>query len=148
MSETYCSTGVISDYNYKSVDNMINDLVEDISLELAESLAQQCETLGGLWVGPNENSAAIGNPKDLQSYYNAVYNNNQTYVTDSKTWGRCAENTTRVMCEIYNINSDSGNQLATYDPASDSCKFSTEWYQKKCTEELGGIWDDSMCYMI
>ncbi len=143
MAATYCSTGVVQ-YDSGTVSSIIDDIVTDVTMSLSEMMLNQCKTLGGLWA---ESSEYMPNYDDLKSYYNTVYNGNKTYVDNSKTWGRCIESNTKVLCESYNLDDGSGVPLTTYNAARDTCSFSTEWYRKKCTEELGGTWEDSVCYM-
>ena len=150
MANTYCSTDVVqySD-RYKTLDEMIDYLVDDIAVELSDAMAEQCTSLNGLWVDSEDISSLSGtNYNELSTYYSTVYNNNQTYIADSRTWGRCVENSTRVLCESYNDNSMSGTSLTTYDASSDSCRFSSDWYKQKCTEDLNGIWDGTTCYVM
>lgn len=143
MASTYCSTDVVK-YDSSTVTSIIDNIVTDVTMSLSELMLNQCESLGGLWV---ESSEYVPNYDDLKSYYNTVYNGNKTYVDNSKTWGRCIESNTKVLCESYNLDDGSGVPLTTYNSARDTCSFSTEWYKKKCTEELGGTWEDSVCYI-
>jgi Zn-finger nucleic acid-binding protein len=122
--------------------------MEDITLDLTDMMSDQCEKSGGVWADASELGRL--NPSEynnLTAFYSDVFNNNQTYVSDSASWGRCVETTTRAVCNAYNIDSDSTTPVATYDAASDTCSFTNEWYKKKCTEELGGTWEDTICYV-
>ena len=150
MAVTYCSTDVVqySD-RYKTLDEMIDYLVDDVATALSDAMAEQCRDLNGLWINADGITNLAGtNYKDLAAFYGTVYNNSQTYTTNSATWGRCVENTVRVSCEAYNMDSGASTPLTTYDAASDTCKFSTDWYRKKCTEDLNGIWDGTTCYVM
>ena len=147
MSETYCSTDVVR-YQDAEVRNIINRIMEDITLDLTDMMSDQCEKSGGVWADASELGRL--NPSEynnLTAFYSDVFNNNQTYVSGSASWGRCVETTTRAVCNAYNIDSDSTTPIATYDAASDTCSFTNEWYKKKCTEELGGTWEDTICYV-
>lgn len=146
-SNTYCA---VKDSKIKmDTAGLIRDLKNDIVMDLSETMARQCEALNGLWADATELAGlTAGNYSDLKAYYSAVFNNNQTYINNSYAYGRCIESNTRILCEAYAKETESGTPLATYDAANDSCTFSPEWYKKKCTEELGGIWENSTCYIM
>lgn len=147
MSKTYCSSDMIK-YDFRSIDSMIDNIITEIALDLSGALSEQCEELNGIWIDPDDVSAASGgNYKNLSAFYGAVYNNSQKYINDSVSWGRCIENSVRVMCEAYNEGVSSDNAVATYSPTSDTCSFTTDWYKKKCTEELNGSWEGTTCYV-
>lgn len=145
MATTYCSTGLTADNLLKKAETIVTELVEDIAMELAETMQQQCNELGGLWIESKESIPT--NYNELKAFYSTVYNNNETYVNNSKSYGSCIESTTRILCEAYNTDNNTKTPLATYDAVRDTCNFSQEWYEMKCTEELGGVWENSTCYI-
>ena len=136
MSETYCATNVTG----AETSEIIRQIVNDIDDEVRAMLSDQCDNMGGVWVNQAEASRFPSSQyRSLRSYYSAVYGGNET-----TTYGRCMESTTRLLCEAYNIDS----QLTTYDQVNDTCRFSPEWYRTKCVNELGGIWDNTTCYIM
>ena len=142
MAKTYCNTDLVK-YNSGTVQVIITDIINDIKDGMVDQMAKQCETLTGTWI----DSGAFNAEKysDLKAYYSATYGNNQSYIANSRLWGRCIEPTVRIYCEAYNTDAD--EPLATYNNTTETCKLSTEWYKMKCTDELGGIWENSTCYI-
>ncbi len=144
MAGTYCDLGSNANMSVNT-ETIIDALVSDISMQLADAMMDQCQALGGLWI--EGNGFIPNNYNELKVYYSTVYGNNQTYVENSRLYGRCIESTTRVLCEAYNTDNDTKTTLTTYDALRDTCNFSQAWYEKKCTEELGGVWENSTCYI-
>lgn len=135
-AETYCSQNTTG----AETSTIIARIIDDIDDELRSMLSDQCDNLGGVWVNQAETDRFPENQfGGLRAYYSTVYAGNET-----TAYGRCMESTTRLMCEAYNLDS----QLTTYDQINDTCRFSTEWYRSKCVDELGGVWENSMCYIM
>ena len=140
MAETYCNTDLVN-YENNEVKNIVDRITDDIASELNSMLSEQCDELGGTWVNKAEYSNLMGKYEKLRAYYSSVYGGNET-----NEYGYCMESTTRLLCEAYNI--DSTSPVATYNATTDTCIFSAAWYEQKCTNELGGIWDNNTCYMM
>ena len=145
MAETYCSTNII-EYNFKSVESMIASLVDDISMQIADSLMGQCEEVEGRWLDSTEIS---GTPDYETTFYRNVYGTsgprkyeNGEEITE---YGVCVKNTVKYACEAQNVMTG-GAGYAKYNPGNKTCTFSPEWYQFKCEKVLDGYWDNGTCY--
>lgn len=136
MAGTYCNAGITR----VETTPVINNLVRDIKMELSSMLMEQCETLGGTWASDDANASGY---QALKAYYNTVYGGKET-----TAYGRCLESTTRLACDAYNLDSASETPMTTYDPVNDDCRFSPGWYKTKCVDELGGVWENSTCYIV
>ena len=147
----------------------IDSAIEEVRQQLDSMLGEKCGELEGYWV-PRGNDFT-GNV--LTGFYNTVYGVGGSSAANT-TWGKCVENTTRVLCESYNSNvmesvavdnADDSNEnssssvtakaavqpvvkYATYDVAKDECVFTPEWYQRQCSllgEETK--YENGVCYV-
>ena len=147
MSETYCSTDIVT-VNYKTVDSMINDIVDDIEMSISDSLAEICEnTTDGVWVSGEISSDELSNTN--AEFYRQVYGTrgprtdaNGDQITN---YGICTRNNIKARCDIENERSGSKG-YAKYDAATDTCRFTHEYYQYQC-EVVKGQWKNNRCYL-
>lgn len=117
-------------------------LYNDITMELDILLMEQCENLGGYWLGVEE----MARPENADAtpvlaFYANVYGGN---TGSGLTYGKCVENTLRIWC--MNFNESDNDPVATYDSVRDECIFTDEWYASQCAS-IGGYWEKSMCYI-
>jgi hypothetical protein len=109
----------------------INSAVQDIQDDIKSELADICEKLGGYW----RNTAQNGETS-LNLFYNNVYGG-----TEKTDWGYCYRNSERMACENY------GDRYATWNAATQQCNFMDAWYKMKCETQLGGYYEDEICYI-
>ncbi len=130
--------------------NKVERALDDIKSELDSQLAEHCEELGGYWIPSGNN--AMSNANDLAGFYTAVYGKGSSSSGAGAGWGKCVENSTRVLCEAYNSNvsAEAGKTVtyATYNVATDECEFTPEWYQQQCSY-LGenSEYKNGVCYV-
>ena len=153
-----CTNPNEKDNSLGSVDATLKEKVElalsNIKSDMNTILSDICEnTYKGIWIAATSYLEAQSTVKTaLDGFYKTVYGGSKPIVngTPSGTgtsWGICIENTVELQCQAQD-SATGGNGYATYDAANNSCKFTADWYEKKCTEELGGIWENSMCYIM
>lgn len=134
-------------------DSMIKTMVDTTQRKILEDidyvLYDECEEAEGLWVTAEE---LISTDKPEQKFYVAAFAGRTPDIA-SKTpndaagtsWGYCIQNTVKYQC-IAQDESTGGNGYAIYNPTSNTCTFTDEWYKIKC-EGLGGYYDGGVCYV-
>lgn len=138
MSDTYCGSDVVqySD-NYKTVQSIVDDLVDNIQIDITDAMAEKCEELDGV----------LTNTKKTSEEYNTVFYRT-VYGTATPTinsYGVCVKNTIKTRCDIENERTGN-NGYAKYDSLTDTCKFTAEYHQYQCGI-ADGIWKDNRCYI-
>lgn len=144
--------GVVTTNLPKDTVTKIDRAIEEIEGQLEYQFAEKCEELHGYWI----DKALLPkhtNEKDLSAFYTTVYGKGFDSDSNNATeWGRCVQNTTRVLCEAYNSTSLYADKseapvvMATYDATRDECVFSDKWFESQCSV-LGGYYDGSSCYV-
>ncbi|MCQ2598991.1 MAG: hypothetical protein MJ187_01265 [Alphaproteobacteria bacterium] len=112
---------------------------------LTEQLSEKCSELNGNWVNPTEYNhlkTTGGNPETLGAFYLALYSDHNA-TAERTSWGYCLSNSVAIACNKWN--SDGDTVVAKYNPQTDSCEFTDEWYEQRC-KSLGGYWENSTCY--
>mgnify|MGYP003289584781 CR=1 FL=1 len=109
----------------------ITSATNDIVAAMQSELADICEKLGGYW----RNTAQNGETS-LNLFYNNVYGG-----TEKTDWGYCYRNSERMACINY------GDEYATWNAATQQCEFKDAWYEMKCETQLGGVYEDEICYI-
>lgn len=141
--------------------NKIEQSINEVRWQLEYFFIEKCEELDGYWIDadlvldPRYSSA-----EDLTAFYSAVYGTGSSSSTKGASqWGRCVENTTRVLCEAFNSGAiysdgsedDEGDEddepLATYDLAKDECVFTAKWYERQCQLLGNGYYENGVCYV-
>jgi hypothetical protein len=145
-----------------ATQNKIDQAINEIRWQLEYKFIEKCEELNGYWIDADvlasDNGGKWTGTADLTAFYTALYGKGSgSTVKGAEEWGRCVENTTRVLCEAYNSNviadkSDVDENslsvpLAIYDAATDECKFSAEWYQRQCQLLGNGYYENGVCYV-
>ncbi len=127
----------------------VQRFIEDVQDELSYQLMETCENLDGYWLQPGD-TQTINSSKPLLSFYKNVYAGD---VDNNKTFGFCAENSTRVSCLAYNSNAakdgEDGEALtvASYNLERDECTFSDEWFASQCALMGNGYYENGICYV-
>ncbi len=111
------------------IDSATNDIVAEMQYELADI----CEGFDGHW----DNGCGDGNGT-LTRFYSRVYAGDKT---KGKEFGCCYENSELMVCENY------GDEYATWNVATQQCNFMDAWYKMKCETQLGGYYEDEICYI-
>ncbi len=146
--------------------NKIDQSINEIRWQLEYMFIQRCEELDGYWIdadiiADSQVSSRYGTTPDLTAFYSDVYGTGSSSSTKGAAqWGRCVENTTRVLCEAFNSgvildedttdkDKDSKNSelLATYDLVKDECVFSVKWYERQCQMLGNGYYENGVCYL-
>lgn len=149
MAGTYC----ISSMTGADTVTVINRLVEDIQMDISDMMAQQCESADGIWY--DRESVVEANPEYASAFYRNVYGTatprkyrNGDTETEIRSYGVCLKNTLKSRCELENVgtNSDGNNNYATYDAATDRCRFTIDYYKYQC-ETVNGMWEENRCYL-
>ncbi len=144
-ADMYCKDpSGASDLNESMINETVERLITDIEVELSTILEVACEDEAmGLWVDAED---AAGETKELAFYQN-VYGTGapDAGAADENERGYCIQNTVRYQCLAQDENTG-GNGYAKFDQASNSCIFTTEWYQKMC-DKIGGYWETDICYL-
>ncbi|MBP3316355.1 MAG: hypothetical protein J6L70_02015 [Alphaproteobacteria bacterium] len=139
----YCVGGT-TDVGLENLDDRTKDQMNrafnDIKDELTEQLIEVCEDLTGTWVYPAQFND-LKNTQELAAFKTSVFGGNENPNEDAV--GKCVESTVRVAC--LSFNTDSENPVATYDEKTDTCTFTTVWYENQCNL-IGGTWMDNACY--
>lgn len=145
-----------------ATQNKIDQAINEIRWQLEYKFIEKCEELNGYWIDADvlasDNGGKWTGTADLTAFYTALYGKGSgSTVKGAEEWGRCVENTTRVLCEAYNSNvvADKSDvdeyslsvPLAIYDAATDECKFSAEWYQRQCQLLGNGYYENGVCYV-
>lgn len=112
-------------------------ILEELKEQMFAVLMTKCSEVNGLWVTQDQ----AGDGEKVTAFYTAVYGGDTDKGTD---FGACIENTVRTRCLDYN--SSSGEEVATYNSATDECEFTDDWYENKCLS-IGGYFEDSVCYV-
>ena len=126
----------------------VQRFVDDVQEELSYQLMETCENLDGYWLQPSD-TAAISASKPLAAFYRTVYGGN----TENRTFGFCAENSTRVSCLAYNSNASKDGEdgepltVASYNLERDECTFSDEWFASQCALMGDGYYENGICYV-
>ncbi len=132
----------------EEVSRQVKMAFEDISEELAYQMANVCEDLGGFWLSTNNSDFNNSNNNLLDTFYDALYGDSEE-TDESKSWGRCIENTTKVQCESFNVGRDETEGLfATYDAQKDECVFTTAWFEQQCSFLGRGYFDSGVCHIV
>ena len=108
----------------------INSVVQDITDDIKSELADICESLGGYWSNTDQS-----NETSFDLFYSRVYGGIRTI-----EFGYCYENSERMACINY------GDDLASWNAATQQCTFTDEWYEMKC-DELDGYYENNTCYV-
>ena len=141
--KNYCVDGA-TDGGLGKLDDRTKDQMNrafnDIKGELTEQLIEVCEDLTGTWVYPAQFND-LKNTQELAAFKTSVFGGNENPNEDAV--GKCVESTVRVAC--LSFNTDSENPVATYDEKTDTCTFTTVWYENQCNL-IGGTWMDNACY--
>jgi len=144
-ADIYCKDPTTGAVNKNLVGEMIKRLIYDVESAIYDALAEVCEgeDINGLWVDPEE---ADGEPKEAK-FYSDMFNASapDAAAADSKERGYCIQNTVRYQCMAQD-DATGGKGYATFDRASNTCKFTTEWYQFQCNK-LNGYWENGNCYI-
>ena len=105
----------------------IDSATDDIVAEMQYELADICESFDGYW-----------DRGTLTRFYSRVYGGD---TTKGGEFGCCYENSERMACENY------GDEYARWNAATQQCNFMDAWYKMKCETQLGGVYDDEICYI-
>lgn len=142
--------------------NKIDNAIDEIRWQMEYKFIEKCEELNGYWIDADvlagDNGGKWAGTADLTAFYTALYGKGSSSKTKgAEEWGRCVENTTRVLCEAYNSNVVADKEgvdgtvnsalLATYDATTDECKFTAEWYQRQCQLLGNGYYENGVCYV-
>ena len=147
MADTYCSTNVIKSPNNQSYDtfvtNIITELVRDIQMDVSDQMADQCETVNGIW------TTQTNDTNYEKAFYRILYGTDGPRKDENgnpiKDYGVCLVDGVRARCEKENAQTG-GKGYATYDPVTQRCRFTTEYYKYQC-DVVNGIWEDNHCYI-
>ena len=155
--------------------NTVSKLSESISSELSIMLSDACDSVDGVWIDAEQSETPIENVVMNKSVYKADEEGKATKAEQKETYeiyeyglpseyanmkqlgafmdkiavpansnlntyGICIENNVKVQCEAMG-----GEEYATYDERTDSCKFTDKWYEQKCSE-IGGYYEKNICY--
>lgn len=155
--------------------NTVSKLSESISSELSIMLSDACDSVDGIWIDAAQSDTPIENVVMNKSVYKADKDGaaikaeqKETYEiygyslpeeykdmkplaafldkisvpanSDISTYGICIENNVKVQCDAQG-----GEEYATYDARTDSCKFTDKWYEQKCAD-IGGYYEKNICY--
>jgi hypothetical protein len=115
----------------------VEKAVRDIAEQLEYQLMEECESLDGYWVENDQQ----GSTPALKAFYKNFFGGDES----RKDWGVCVENTVKVRCESYNV--DTEQAVARYDVATDECIFTEEWYKQQCTILGSGYWENGVCFV-
>ena len=144
MSDTYCSTDVVRNGGtYKNVSTMISNLIDEIRMDIADSLATECEERNGVWKDTKDTA-----DKYNAVFYRSIYGTANPPERDGVAitgYGVCIENTIKTQCEIADVRTG-GNGYAKYDPLTDKCIFTKEYYKYEC-DVVNGMWENDHCYL-
>lgn len=134
MADTYCPsiTGA-------ETDTVIENIIENLSIDIADKLSTECAKLGGQW---SNNDTPRTNPVYEDAFYRSVYGAAAPSVT---SYGVCLKNTELYACEMANAHSG-GQNYARYDATTGKCILTTEFYKYQC-ELVNGVWTDNKCYL-
>ena len=144
--------------------NKIDQAINEIKWQMEYVFIEKCEELDGYWVDAEivaenkDSNRGLLNAPDLIGFYNAIYGTGSSSTTKgAATWGKCVQNTTRVLCEAYNSNVTSDKEdvggttetklLAKYNADKDECEFSAEWYENQCKLLGNGYYENGVCYV-
>ncbi len=129
-----------------TVQNTIDQLINNVEYELASQLRDKCEEVSGIWL--EDQTAITGVQKYEAKFYNDVFGlstGNATAMAEYSTHGVCIENSVRYACS--NQDEITGSQgWAKYDETRDICTFTDDWYKYQCETMLDGYWDQGICY--
>ncbi len=119
------------------IQTQVQLAITGIEEELEYQLMDACETLDGYWVNASASSSEKSGNK-LKAFYSTVFGGEE-----SENYGVCLENSARIKCLSNNTDDET---VATYNSETGDCSFTDAWYQRKC-DELGGSFDNSVCYV-
>jgi hypothetical protein len=155
--------------------NTVSKLSASISSELSIMLSEACDSVDGVWIDAEQSETPFENVVMNKSVYKADAEGKATKAEQKETYeiyeyglpseyanmkqltafmdkiavpansnlntyGICIENNVKVQCEAMG-----GEEYATYDERTDSCKFTDKWYEQKCSE-IGGYYEKNICY--
>ncbi len=146
--------------------NKIDQAINEIKWQMEYVFIEKCEELDGYWIDSevmaeekdSKKDKKWTNTPDLVGFYNAIYGTGSSSNTKgADSWGKCVQNTTRVLCEAYNSNVTSDKEdtgattdtklLAKYNEAKDECEFSDDWYERQCKLLGNGYYEGGVCYV-
>jgi len=119
------------------ISEVLERIIDDIEGSLISQMQKECDTVGGVWL------PTLGGQTLDPTYKNNVYGGREP---PTGTVGFCAENSTRLLCEVLNEQTG-GSGLVTYSSAGNECVFQADYYKYRCENDMGGIWQDSNCYV-
>ena len=138
------------DKKYELLESQIRTKVESMISEVKESvrdsLGDICEDLGGLWYSAGATQPTGNDAKDLTVFYATVSGRGAQDATIG-TWGYCYQNSEKLMCEAYNDDAPDDEVFTSWNSATETCEFSSGWYEYMCERALGGYYDTDMCYI-
>ncbi len=118
------------------VSTTIDGVIEEVNIEITNTLHETCATLGGIWDKTGTNTDGL-----LQVFVQNVYGG---AAPTGETRGSCHVDSIRNRCEKQDVLTGS-NGYAKY--VNGECVFSPEWYKYRCEISLNGYWDSSTCYV-
>lgn len=173
QAKLYCVDPTSGDTNDPlsdpTVGSTISKLVQTFGSELFVAQQNICEEVNGIWLKPSDwepdqglaieqayykiaTGGTVPTEADIKNYYNIATSmeNNDSYdpysdIIANIPYGLCFQNTVRYQC-LAQDDSYGNKGYAKYDGATNTCSFTTEWYQGQC-EKIGGYWDNNVCYI-
>ena len=124
----------------RKIENSIGDLKEELEYQLEE----KCQELDGVWVSSEDNIYAADETESV-AFYTQVFGKKDNTV---QTLGKCMQNSAKVLCNEYNIQSESSEVYATYNETTGECVLSEQWYELHCGFLGNGYYSDGVCYVL
>ncbi len=134
----------------------INGAIDRIQDDIEYALEAACTEQNGVWYSRGVVDEELADdilpalePESL--FYNKVFGGStpKNFTQSSKdvkqAYGICAENSTRYAC-MEQDTLTGGQGYAKYDATTDSCVFTTEWYQWQCENTFNGYFENDICY--
>ena len=142
-AKVYCQIGDNNkdDFSFDSQD-VIDNLIAQITSELQVLYDTECTNLGGLWIEKGVESQFTGGY--LQVFYSELIGDVKKE-EDTKgihSYGTCFENSVKVQCELQ---AEATGDLASYNEETGQCDFEDDWYKNRC-ELIGGYYENYTCY--
>ncbi len=128
----------------------VQKFIDEVQEELSYQLREECLDLDGYWM-IDKNETAYANAKPLSVFYSTFYAGKSA--DESMTFGKCAENSTRVSCLAYNSNAAKDGEdeepltVASYNLDRDECTFTDSWFEAQCKLMGNGYYENGICYV-
>lgn len=139
-----------------TIESTKTAIVKNIKDDIESALEAACTKQNGVWysrgVVDNEladDIVAVLEPESL--FYNKVFGGStpksftRSLQDVKQEYGICAENSVRYACMAQDTLTG-GQGHAKYDATTDSCVFTTEWYQWQCENTFNGYFENDICY--